>query len=128
MEIVAINNIVSSHYVTSDDSNDWLEGDANIKTEGYSPVELNGIGWAIVPSGFRSIITWVSKEYSLPVYITENGYGGSPNERLDDAGRQKYYNLYINEVLKAIEYDGADVRSYTAWSLMDNYEWTMGYK
>lgn len=112
----------------SNDLNGWLNGDANIKTESDPSWDTNGIGWQIFPSGFRSIITWVSKKYSLPVYITENGYGGSVDERLDDTGRQNYYKLYINEVLKAIEYDGADVRSYTAWSLMDNYEWTQGYK
>lgn len=111
----------------SDGSENWFNGDANIKTEWDDSGNVNGIGWAVVPSAFRKIITWVSKEYSLPVYITENGYGGHPDERLDDAGRQNYYKLYINEALKAIKYDGADVRSYTAWSLLDNYEWTMGY-
>lgn len=111
----------------SDGSSTWLNADANIKTEGDSSWGQNGIGWSVVPYGFRNIITWVSRKYSLPVYITENGYGGSLNEKLDDTGRQEYYKLYINEVLKAIEFDGADVRSYTAWSLLDNYEWTMGY-
>ncbi|XP_037025293.1 myrosinase 1-like [Bradysia coprophila] len=121
-------NHYSTHYVLpSDGTNRGLDGDANIRTEGDSSWDRNGIGWSVVPSGFRNIITWVSKQYSLPVYITENGYGGSEDEKLDDTGRQNYYRLYINEVLKAIECDGADVRSYTAWSLMDNYEWTMGY-
>lgn len=104
----------------SDGSNGWLDGDANIRTEGDDSWDQNGIGWSVVPSGFRNIITWVSKQYSLPIYITENGFGGSPDEKLDDVGRQNYYKLYINEVLKAIECDGADVRSYTAWSLIDN--------
>lgn len=112
----------------SDGSNGWLDGDANLKTESDSTWDTNGIGWQVYPPGFRKIITWVSKQYSLPVYITENGYGGSVDEGLDDTGRQKYYRAYINEVLKAIELDGADVRSYTAWSLLDNYEWGMGYK
>lgn len=113
----------------SNGSNGWLEGDANIQNDWDEPAwDRNGIGWSVVPFGFRKIITWVSKKYSLPVFITENGYGGSKDEGLNDTGRQNYYKAYINEVLKAIEYDGADVRSYTAWSLIDNYEWGMGYK
>lgn len=87
----------------------------------------SGVGWTIAPYGLRNLITWVDQEYKLPIYITENGYGASESERLDDTGRQNYYRAYINEVLKAIKYDKADVRAYTAWSLMDNYEWTQGY-
>jgi beta-glucosidase/6-phospho-beta-glucosidase/beta-galactosidase len=46
---------------------------------------------------------------------------------LDDSGRMDYYKSYINEVMKAVVLDKSDVRAYTAWSLMDNFEWGLGY-
>lgn len=74
------------------------------------------------------MLTWISEEYKLPVFVTENGYGAREAEGLDDTGRQNYYRAYINEMLKSIKLDNANVKGYTAWSLMDNYEWTQGYR
>lgn len=80
-----------------------------------------------MPYGFRNVLTWIHEEYKLPIYVTENGYGSLESEGVDDVGRQNYYTAYINEMLKSIVLDKADVRGYTAWSLMDNFEWTKGY-
>ncbi|KAK7499143.1 hypothetical protein BaRGS_00009690 [Batillaria attramentaria] len=44
-----------------------------------------------------------------------------------DISRIYYYRNYTNEMLKAIKLDGCNVEGYTAWSLMDNLEWTSGY-
>ncbi|XP_045536187.1 lactase-phlorizin hydrolase [Papilio machaon] len=78
-----------------------------------------------VPWGFYKLLTEIKEAFgNPPVVITENGfatYGG-----LDDEDRVTYYKHYINSMLDAIE-DGSDVRGYTAWSLMDNYEWLQGY-
>lgn len=81
----------------------------------------------MVPYGFRNMLTWIHEEYKLPIYVTENGYGDQESVGLDDPGRQNYYSGYINEMLKSIKLDKADVRGYTAWTLMDNFEWDRGY-
>ncbi|KAL0322272.1 UNVERIFIED_CONTAM: Beta-glucosidase 42 [Sesamum calycinum] len=67
-----------------------------------------------------------------PVYITENGMddeedGTSPfNHMLDDKLRVSYYKGYLAAIHQAIK-DGANVRGYFAWSLLDNFEWHLGY-
>jgi len=81
----------------------------------------------VVPWGLRRLIAWISKTYdNPPVIVTENGISDA-GETLQDDMRIDYYRTYINEVLKAIKIDKCNVRGYTAWSLMDNFEWAMGY-
>ncbi|KAM5280101.1 lactase/phlorizin hydrolase [Ctenodactylus gundi] len=79
------------------------------------------------PWGIRRLLNWVKEEYGdIPIYVTENGVGlASP--ALEDTDRIFYYKTYVNEVLKAYRLDGVDVRGYSAWSLMDNFEWLLGY-
>lgn len=120
-------NHYSSHYVEPSNSSTWIDGDAQVAGSGDPEWEHNDLGWSIVPWGFRKVLTYIHQEYGLPIYVTENGYGAAETEMLDDQPRVKYYTNYINEMLKAIQWDGADVRGYAAWSLMDNMEWSNGY-
>lgn len=79
----------------------------------------------VVPEGFYNLLINIKETYNNPaVYITENGY--STYGGLFDDDRISYYRRYISAMLDAIE-DGADVRAYTAWSIMDNFEWMEGY-
>lgn len=88
----------------------------------------SGSRWLyVVPFGIRRVLNWIRDHYGNPVvYITENGVSDNTGT-LDDQHRVEFYRSYINEVLKAIRLDGCDVRGYTAWSLMDNFEWARGY-
>ncbi|XP_051776283.1 lactase-like protein isoform X1 [Erpetoichthys calabaricus] len=81
-----------------------------------------------VPWGFRRLLNFVKTQYGNPmIYVTENGVSEKAMcTELCDKWRIQYYKEYINELLKAIK-DGVNVRSYTAWSLLDKFEWEDGY-
>ncbi len=49
----------------------------------------------------------------------ENGY-------VVDEGRTAYFASHLAAVAEAIK-QGADIRGYLAWSLLDNFEWAYGY-
>ncbi|MEI9979026.1 MAG: GH1 family beta-glucosidase [Edaphobacter sp.] len=91
---------------------------------------LTEIGWEVYPRGLYDIVQRVSKDYKLPIEITENGcsYGDYPdaNGRVADIRRIQYYQEHLRELAHAI-HDGADVRGYHAWSILDNFEWAEGY-
>ncbi|KAM6175050.1 lactase/phlorizin hydrolase [Erethizon dorsatum] len=77
--------------------------------------------------GMRRLLNWIKEEYGdIPIYITENGVGLT-SEAMQDTDRIFYHKTYINEALKAYRLDGVDVRGYSVWSLMDNFEWLFGY-
>ena len=79
----------------------------------------------IYPSGINKLIKWISKEYANPeIIITENGV--SDKGALMDVDRVEYFRGELNAVLDAIQ-EGYNVWGYIAWSLLDSFEWTVGY-
>ncbi|CAD6260548.1 unnamed protein product [Miscanthus lutarioriparius] len=87
----------------------------------------------IYPQGFRDLLLYVKKNYGNPtVYITENGVDEVNNkslplqEALKDSTRIEYYHKHLLALQSAIS-DGANVKGYFAWSLLDNFEWVNGY-
>ncbi|HZP57085.1 MAG TPA: GH1 family beta-glucosidase [Dehalococcoidia bacterium] len=88
-------------------------------------------GWEVWPAAIYRQIMRVSRDYGRPpIYITENGcsYGDrpGPDGRVHDQRRIEFYDAYIGQVARAID-EGADVRGYYAWTLIDNFEWAMGF-
>ncbi|XP_045494857.1 myrosinase 1-like isoform X1 [Colias croceus] len=80
----------------------------------------------VVPTGFANLLRWCKSTYNdPPIYITENGY--SDRGTLEDYGRIKYFNDHLSEILNVINDDGVKVLGYTAWTLMDNFEWRAGF-
>ncbi|SEF27254.1 beta-glucosidase [Amycolatopsis pretoriensis] len=90
---------------------------------------LTAFGWEQAPDVFTDLLGWLSARSGLPLVVAENGasfvdqvVGG----RVYDAARVNYFMEHLGAVHAAIK-AGADVRGYFAWSLLDNFEWAMGY-
>lgn len=91
---------------------------------------ITAMGWEIVPEGFTQLLVRLWEDYRLPIFVTENGsaFHDEPDETgfVRDDDRVAYFDSHIGAVALARQ-QGADIRGYFAWSLMDNFEWAYGY-
>ncbi|MGA8868223.1 MAG: GH1 family beta-glucosidase [Candidatus Sulfotelmatobacter sp.] len=89
------------------------------------------IGWEVWPQALYDMVIRITRDYNRPeIQITESGcaYNDAPdaNGAIHDTRRIAYHRGYLAALAQAIA-DGADVRGYQAWSLMDNFEWAEGF-
>ena len=96
------------------------------------PLEKTQMGWEIYPKGLHDFLVRTAREYTgdLPIYVTENGMSNADtvaDGAVDDAARIAYFNSHLSAVRNAIG-KGVPVKGYMAWSLLDNYEWALGYE
>lgn len=93
------------------------------------------MGWEVEADGLRRLLLWLHRDYTgpagVPLVVTENG-AAYPDDRFEpdgtvnDADRIAYLRDHLAAVHAAIA-EGADVRGYLEWSLLDNFEWAWGY-
>lgn len=110
-------------------------------TAGPIPFELlptpgaavTGFGWPIVPAALTDVLVGLTQTYGdalPPLVVGENGASFPEPDIVDgplaDTARIDYLARHIAAVADAIA-AGADVREYTVWSLLDNWEWAHGF-
>lgn len=115
--------------VTRQDPNAWPLRAAPVRQRQATHTEMN---WEVFPQGLTDTLLRVKERYgNPPVYITENGaaFYDPPTlegDRLADPLRTDYLRKHLLAAHAAIA-QGVDLRGYFAWSLLDNFEWALGY-
>lgn len=96
-------------------------------SQGVSIGAPSGVHWLrSAPEKFRKHLTRVYHRYGKPIYVTENGCPCpgedkmSCEESVNDIYRIRYFEDHLEAVALANTQDGAVVKGYFAWSLMDN--------
>ena len=95
------------------------------------PGPHTAMGWNIDPGGLTELLLRLHREYpDQPLMVTENGAAFddvvSPDGAVHDERRVDYLRRHVDAVGAAVD-QGADVRGYFVWSLLDNFEWGYGY-
>jgi beta-glucosidase len=115
--------------VTRFDPDAWLLQAAPVRQDRATYTET---GWEVFAPALTDTLVWVKERYgNPPTYVTENGaaFFDPPTldgDRLADPLRVDYLRTHIRAV-HAARARGVDVRGYFVWSLLDNFEWSLGY-
>ena len=120
-------NYYTRHIVAAAPGTPWPSG-RNI--EGDLP--KTQMGWEIYPAGLEGFLTRMARDYvgDLPLYVTENGMANADlveDGAVNDGIREDYLFEHLAATKRAIA-DGANVKGFFYWSLLDNYEWAEGYE
>jgi beta-glucosidase len=89
------------------------------------------MGWEVYPEGLYRLLVRLRGEYGpKSIYITENGAAfadvRSHDGDVNDLERIAYLDSHLDAVGRAID-AGVPVDGYFVWSLLDNFEWALGY-
>jgi beta-glucosidase len=95
------------------------------------PGPHTAMGWRIEPGAFTELLVGLHRDHpGVTWMITENGAAFDDVVAADgavhDADRVDYLRGHLAAVHEAIA-QGVDIRAYFVWSLMDNFEWALGY-
>jgi beta-glucosidase len=87
-------------------------------------VAATDAGTPIAPHGLTDLLTRIHRDYGPRIMVTENG--AVFPEPLHDERRVAFLRDHVSALLEA-QRNGVDVLGYMHWSLLDNFEWKLGY-
>ena len=102
------------------------------RMNGTAPGPYTDMGWPVTPVGLEELLLRIARDWPeiQDIAITENGvaydYEPDASGEVQDTRRIDYLISHLEAAGRAIE-KGAPLKSYYAWSLMDNFEWAEGY-
>jgi beta-glucosidase len=93
--------------------------------------EITEMGWEVYPEGIYKILKQFAAYPGVKkIFVTENGCAFPDevvNGKVNDTKRIDFYQRYLKEVLRAKK-DGVNIGGYFSWTLLDNFEWSEGFK
>ncbi|MFZ4816644.1 MAG: GH1 family beta-glucosidase [Phototrophicaceae bacterium] len=100
----------------------------SVRNEGALHTAMN---WEVYPQGMYNMLMRVTQDYApKALYITENGCAYDDPAPVagivEDPLRQDYLKQHFDKAEAAMA-DGAPLKGYFVWSLLDNFEWAEGY-
>jgi beta-glucosidase len=112
----------------------WFSYDesAPVRFRFNDPPQIPRTPWGnlITPEGTHGLLmAFHQRVPNMDLYITENGFAGTDQTeavgadgRVADADRTRFLEQYLSHAARAVR-EGARLKGYFVWSLMDNYEW-----
>jgi beta-glucosidase len=93
--------------------------------DGFLPngegAELTQMNYEYYPQALEGVIRYTAKHLDIPILVTENGIATA-----DDTRRIEFIKQAMGGVEACIA-DGIPVAGYIHWSLLDNFEWMLGF-
>ena len=101
-----------------------------VKMVGGEEGPKTDMGWEVWPQALYDMLMRITRDFNRPqIEITESGcaYNDGPDASgvIHDVRRIQYHRQYLQALARIG--DGADVRGYHAWTLLDNFEWAEGF-
>ncbi|WP_411109024.1 GH1 family beta-glucosidase [Streptomyces sp. c-19] len=108
----------------------WAGAEQHVRFE-PAPGPRTAMDWPVDADGLHELLVRLRDALpGVPLMITENGAAyddyADPSGNVKDPERVAYLHAHLAAVHRALA-DGADVRGYFLWSLLDNFEWAYGY-
>ena len=131
-DVLGVNFYFGQDFAGTDDAGNTHDASGSPVVRAVLPdTPRTAMDWPITPSRFTQLLVRLHHDYpGLPMVVTENGaaFADHPDSSgfVADNERTAYLASHIAAVADA-RAQGADVRGYFAWSLLDNFEWAEGY-
>lgn len=130
-QLIELRRVMEDRYFDAVAGDDFFGVQAYTRTRvgphgavgGEDGVPMLVMGYEYWPQALEAALrrAWECTGGRIPLLVTENGIGTD-----DDDQRIAYLHAALEGVQRAMA-DGIDVRGYTCWSLLDNFEWAFGY-
>jgi beta-glucosidase len=131
-DVLGVNFYFGQDFAGTDEQGNTVGADGHPVVRQVLPVTpRTAMDWPITPERFTKLLVRLHTDYpGLPMVVTENGaaFDDSADEQgfVRDDDRTSYLAEHVAAVADA-RAQGADIRGYFAWSLLDNFEWAYGY-